>query len=457
MSEILSIKFSVFDLFKIGPGPSSSHTIGPMRAALDFRRRIEELQAEKQKLARKISVTLYGSLSATGQGHGTDRAVLAGLLGWDVERCDPLAFQELLENSEQHYRISVGQASVDFSGEDIVHGPVDSDYLFSNTMLMSLCFDDGAPLEMEYYSVGGGFIQWNGWNEAQRPDPPYPFSSMNELKVQAREHALDIPALMIENERVLTGASVKKINTDLDYRIQVMISAVKRGLLAEGTLPGWIGLHRKARIVLDKANQEKKAPDRFLSFLNAYALAASEENAAGHIVVTAPTSGSSGLIPGIVALLKNQLRVPAEKLREGLLTAAAIGLIVKQNASISGAEAGCMGEIGTAAAMGAAMMAQVYGKEIDVIEAAAEIALEHHLGMTCDPVGGFVQIPCIERNAVGAVKAYNAYLLASSGVVEFQRISLDGVIAAARDTGRDMSRKYKETSLGGLAANIPEC
>jgi L-serine dehydratase len=280
---------------------------------------------------------------------------------------------------------------------------------------------------------------------------------MNELKRLLVDENVSLHRLMLENEKALTGATEEEIYDRLGAINDTMCAAVDRGLNSSGQLPGSINLTRKAPIVYNRAKSMPNSPDSFLILLNSYALAASEENAAGNIVVTAPTSGASGVLPGVIYMLRHQFHFRGKRILDAMLAATAIGFLVKHNASISGAEAGCMGEVGTASGMAAALISYGSGYGIDVLEAAAEIALEHHLGMTCDPVGGYVQIPCIERNAVGAVKAYNAYLLASSGDPLNQKVTLDQVIKTMRETGRDMSKKYKETSQGGLALNMTEC
>lgn len=450
------IRTSVFDLFKIGPGPSSSHTIGPMKAARDFLHRIRALSEEHHSAHNQIKVHLYGSLSATGKGHGTDRAVLAGLLDWIPEATDPISFATLW-NKDAKYQVKVSDSTkLAFNESDIIFDEVVTDFKYSNTLMMRY-LHLGGELSMKYYSVGGGFIEWEGWEPPKMQEPPYPYSSFAELLEQLNTSDLSLYQLLIENEKVISQMTEKEINSKLDHIVNTMINAVNRGLATLGTLPGGIQLKRKSHKVLEKARTLSSNQDKFLRLLNAYCLAASEENAAGNIVVTAPTSGASGVIPGILYLMRHHYKTKKEKLREGMMVASAIGFLVKHNASISGAEAGCMGEIGTASGMGAALIAYLKNEDIRTIEIAAEIAIEHHLGMTCDPVGGYVQIPCIERNAVGGVKAYNAYLLASSGVNDTQIISLDRVIQVVRETGRDMSKKYKETSQGGLALSMTEC
>ena len=460
------IATSVFDLFKVGPGPSSSHTIGPMKAAFDFQQRVGQLPEFDQQRADALHVYLYGSLSATGKGHGTDRAIVAGLLGWQPETTDPVALTNLLRDPAERYPVSVGCHTI-FLGPQHIHferkrydrnaGPLP----YANTMVLRLVAGADTLAEEEYYSIGGGFILRKGEPDV---DPsalsvPYPYNTMTELKAQLVQHKLTLDALLMANEMALTGRSRAEINARLDDLLAFMHRAVRRGLRNKGVLPGSIKLIRKAPMLYQQAKTLANSSDSFLLFLNAYCLAASEENAAGGIVVTAPTSGASGVIPGLTFLAKHHFHYSPATLRSGLWAAAVIGFLVKHNASISGAEMGCMGEIGTASAMGAAFLtrcAQPAGA-IGTIEAAAEIGIEHHLGMTCDPIGGYVQIPCIERNAMGAAKAYNAYLLATAGSASYQKISLDAVIKVMKATGRDMSKRYKETSQAGLALSATEC
>jgi L-serine dehydratase len=455
------ITTSVFDLFKVGPGPSSSHTIGPMKAAFDFRQRLADLSTDLQQQADAIHVHLYGSLSATGKGHGTDRAVVAGLLGWQPETTDPDKLLDLLRDPAQVYTIPVGNRTINIGPQQIHFERVRYDSPYHNTMVLRLANGDDTLFSEEYYSVGGGFIIRKGEPEIVPGSlsVPYPYGTMTELKAQLIAHKISLDELMLANEAALTSRNRAEINQRLDQILDFMHKAVRRGLRHKGILPGSIKLSRKAPILFQQAKGMSQSSDSFLIFLNAYCLAASEENAAGGIVVTAPTSGASGVIPGLTYLAKHHFHYDKATLRSGMLAAASIGFLVKHNASISGAEMGCMGEIGTASAMGAAFLtrcAQPNGT-IGAIEAAAEIGIEHHLGMTCDPIGGYVQIPCIERNAMGAVKAYNAFLLATSGAASFQKISLDSVIKVMKATGRDMSTKYKETSEAGLALSATEC
>lgn len=452
------ITTSVFDLFKIGPGPSSSHTIGPMKAGYDFLERINRLDIP-HGADLSIEIHLYGSLSATGKGHGTDRAVIGGILGWLPETVNPEAFTELLKNKEDVYLVKVGNREVKVNAESVVFQRVRYDSPHPNTVIFKLLADGTVFHEEEYYSVGGGFIIRKGETKSAEAaaQPKYPYSTMKELKEHLLTNTISLTELMLANEEVLTGLNRKQIYKKIDDILDTMHKSVKRGLKQKGVLPGTIKLRRKAPVLYEQAKNSASTSDSFMVFLNAYCMAASEENAAGNMVVTAPTSGASGVIPGVTYLLKHHYHYNKQRIREGMLAAAAVGFLIKHNASISGAEMGCMGEIGSASAMAAAMLALCANKSINTIEVAAEIAIEHHLGMTCDPIGGYVQIPCIERNAMGAIKAYNAYLIASSGNPGDQKITLDSVIKVMRATGKDMSKKYKETSEAGLALSATEC
>jgi L-serine dehydratase len=458
IKNIQPVTTSLFDLFKVGPGPSSSHTIGPMKAAYDFLQRIGRLPEPILATSTGIEAVLYGSLAATGAGHGTDRAIAAGLLGKLPEECEPAWFSRLMLPGSA-YQIRIGGHTVPFAPEHVRFERGRFQFHHPNTLQLRMMNGTSVLMEEEYYSVGGGFIHRKGETTEDLPArvPKYPYSSMSGLKQLLIDEQISLAELILRNEESVSGMDRTHIYHKIDAILRFMHEAVKRGLQAEGELPGTIKLNRKASSLYKKAQEMARAQDSFLIFLNAYCEAASEENAAGNIVVTAPTSGASGVIPGLTYLMKTQFHYDDQKLRDGLLAAAAIGFLVKHNASISGAEMGCMGEIGTASAMGASMLAYCAGCDINTVEAAAEIAIEHHLGMTCDPIGGYVQIPCIERNAMGAVKAYNAFLLASSGNHAFQKISLDSVIKVMKATGDDMSKKYKETSEAGLALSSTEC
>lgn len=451
------ITTSLFELFKVGPGPSSSHTIGPMKAACLFMESVREQNAELLSKADTIEVRLFGSLSATGMGHGTRRAVISGLLGNHPETCLPDVLDGLDHDPDQTYQLNLGIKNLTFAGNEVIFDAVQHDYPYSNTMIFRLLGNGNSLFEREYYSVGGGFIRWKGWEEPERGEPEFKYSNMAELKKHLISSGLRLHELILRNEMAITGLEETEINEKLDNIIMVMERSVEKGIRTEGMLPGPIGLHRKAKTLYDKAKKAHFQGPGFLKGLNAYAMGASEENASGHCIVTAPTAGAAGVIPGLLFMLKRHMSASPEEIREGLMAAAAIGFLAKNNASISGAEVGCQGEVGVASSMGAAMMAYARGYRFQITENAAEIALEHHLGLTCDPVGGYVQIPCIERNAMGAVKAYNAYLIASSVDAAYHMVDLDKVIRAMAETGRDMSQNYKETSQGGLAISVTEC
>ena len=447
------IKTSIFDIFKSGPGPSSSHTIGPMVASHKFLNDIIKLKENKTLISPKITISLYGSLSSTGKGHGTHRAVLGGLLGWEPSSCDCTKLKELMKDKKEIYSVQ----NIDISSSDIIFAGDGDSLEFQNTLIYTLVSNGKIVLEKEYYSIGGGFITCKGKKEPIPPKHPYNYHNMNQLKKLLRKNNISLMTLMLENEQAITGLSVEEINQKLDYIIKTMYTAVKNGLQHDGVLPGPIGLLRKAKTLFHNSQNCKHESERSLARLNAYAIAVSEENAAGEKVVTAPTSGSAGVIPGVIYLLHKHLKLSKEKIREGLIAAALIAFIAKHNASIAGAEVGCQGEIGVASAMAAALITHARGFNIKTIENAAEIALEHHLGMTCDPIDGYVQVPCIERNAVGAVTAFNAFILASVGDPARQKITFDEVIEAMLETGEDMSKNYKETARGGLAICCVSC
>ena len=300
-------------------------------------------------------------------------------------------------------------------------------------------------------------MQWKGWQEPETGMPAHPYSCMDELRAIARNEGLNIHEILLDNETAITGAHRKDVIHRLNMLLDAMEESVRRGLDAGGVLPGPLGVQRKARLLWETAGKRLSSPERFLTALNACAFAAAEENADGGVVVTAPTCGSAGVLPALLYAMRHEMFIGDRAIREGFLSAAAIGFIARHNASIAGAEVGCQGEIGVASAMGAAMLTDALGYSSHIVENAAEVALEHHLGMTCDPVGGYVQIPCIERCAMGAVKAFNASLISRGTDSGAHRVSLDAAIAAMAETGREMSRKFKETSLGGLAVSMVEC
>ena len=449
----------VDEFYKVGPGPSSSHTIGPMRITYDFYQRCTKLPADQLAKATGLKVHLYGSLSATGKGHVTERAALAGLIGKEPATVDPVFLEQMMANPTQTYPVKLGDKTFNLSLADIIYDSPKGEFPHPNTMTCKLMGGSKPVYELEYYSVGGGFIEWKGYTPPKKGQPKYPYATMKELRRHAEQNKLSIAQLMMANEVAISGKTEAEINAFLDKIGNAMLATVKSGLsVKDDVLPGPIKLHTKAATVWERAQDDKYESDRAIALVSACALAASEENARGHLVITAPTGGSAGVMPAIVyALVESKRKLPMEKVREGLLAGAAIGYLCKHNATLSGAEGGCQSEIGVASAMSAAFIAQVMDSPPVVIENAAESALEHHLGMTCDPVAGYVQVPCIERCAFGAVKAWIAYMIATNEIASRHRVDLDTTIKTLADTGRDMSTKYKETSEAGLAANLVLC
>ena len=447
------------EFYKVGPGPSSSHTIGPMRITYDFYQRCTKLPADQLARATGLKVHLFGSLSATGKGHGTEHAALAGLLGKEPGTVDPLFLDEMKAKPEQTYPVKLGDKTFDLSLADIIYDVTKGDFPHPNTMTCKLMGRDKPIYVQEYYSVGGGFIEWKGYQPPKKGQPKYLYSTMKELRQHAEKNNLSIAQVIMANEVAVSGKTEKQINAFLDKIANAMLATVKSGLsVKEGVLPGPIKLHSKAATVWERAQDEKYESDRAIAMVAACALAASEENARGHLVITAPTSGSAGVMPAIVyALVNSKRQVPMEKIREGLLAGLAVGYLCKHNATLAAAEGGCQSEIGVASAMAAALIAQVMGSNPQTLENAAESALEHHLGMTCDPVAGYVQVPCIERCAFGAVKAWTAFMIATNEIESRHRVDLDSTIKTLADTGRDMNAKYKETSEAGLAQNLTIC
>lgn len=447
------------EFYKVGPGPSSSHTIGPMRITYDFFQRCSKLPAEKLAEATGLKVHLYGSLSATGKGHGTERASLAGLIGKEPATVDPLFLDEMIAKPQQTYPLKLGDKTFNLSIADIIYDTPKGQFPHPNTMTCKLMAGDKPVYELEYYSPGGGFYEWKGYTPPKKGQPTYPYASMKELRQHAEKNNLSIAQVIMANELAVSGKTEEQINAFLDKIGSAMLATVKAGLaVKEGVLPGPIKLHSKAATVWARAQDEQYESDRAIALVSACALAASEENARGHLVITAPTGGSAGVMPAIVyALVESKRKLSKEKIRQGLLAGAAIGYLCKHNATLSGAEGGCQSEIGVASSMSAAFIAQVMDSSPQVIENAAESALEHHLGMTCDPVAGYVQVPCIERCAFGAVKAWIAFMIATNEIESRHRVDLDTTIKTLAETGRDMSNKYKETSEGGLALNLTLC
>ncbi len=447
------------EFYKVGPGPSSSHTIGPMRITYDFYQRCTKLPPETLARATALKVHLFGSLSATGLGHGTERASLAGIVGKEPATVDPLFLDDLRDRPDQVFPVKLGDKSFDVSLKDIIYDAPKGDFPHPNTMTCKLMGGDAVLLEQEYYSVGGGFIEWKGYQPPKKGAPKYPYSTMKELLAHAEANKLSVAQVAMANEVAVSGKSEAEINAFLDKISGAMVAIVKSGLaMPVGTLPGPIKLKTKAGEVYKRAMDDKYERQRGIGVVSAYALAGSEENARGHLVVTAPTGGSAGVIPAIVfALGEGGRKLPQQKIREGLLAGAVIGYLGKHNATLSGAEGGCQAEIGVASAMGAALVAQAHDEPPQVVANAAESSLQHHLGMTCDPVAGFVQVPCIERCAFGAVKAWTGYMIASNEIAADRRVDFDTTVNAMALTAKEMNSKYKETSEGGLAVSVVLC
>ena len=457
---------SVFDLFKIGIGPSSSHTVGPMRAARQFAVRLRDAQLLDQ--VARISVTLYGSLGATGKGHGSDKAILLGLSGHEPDTVDVDAIAGIVDRIRGTHALSVlGTHTLPFEERrDLTFNHKDTLPLHSNGMLFAAFAADGSGLTTgTFYSVGGGFVVENPGSGTEKrivPDVtvlPFPFHTGDDLLALCEKEKTSIATIMRRNER--TWRSDAQIDEGLLRIWHVMQACVKRGCETTGVLPGGYKVKRRAPGLHAQLIAPQVAglsdPLIALDWVNLWALAVNEENAAGGRVVTAPTNGAAGIVPALMHYYARFVHGANDAgIVDFLLTAAAIGFLYKENASISGAEVGCQGEVGVACSMAAAALTAVSGGSVRQVENAAEIAMEHHLGLTCDPVGGLVQIPCIERNAIGAAKAINVARMALRGDGTHY-VSLDKVIKTMRETGADMKTKYKETSRGGLAVNIVEC
>jgi len=448
---------SVFDIFKIGIGPSSSHTVGPMKSAQAF---VTNLEACASEVAR-IQVSLHGSLAWTGKGHGTDSAVLLGLSGLLPETIEPDTVSALLASIHAECAIAVpavGRMSFD-PRTDLVFDYETELPRHTNGMQFIAFAEDGSELLSEkYYSLGGGFIARNEEAEpmAQEGEPPHPYATSQALLATATAENLSIAELVLRNE--MQWRSHDEVCQRLDDVWMAMRDCVERGLRTDGVLPGKMSVLRRAA-KLHRSLSKRGEPSAFdaMEWVNTFAIAVNEENAAGGRIVTSPTNGAAGIIPAVLMFYDRFVPGSDEQgIRTFLLTAGAIGILYKINASISGAEMGCQGEVGVACSMAAGGLAAVLGGSNDHIEEAAEIGMEHNLGLTCDPIGGLVQIPCIERNAMGAVKAINAAKLAMHGDGT-HKVTLDQVIETMRQTGTDMASQYKETSKGGLAVNVPEC
>jgi L-serine dehydratase len=449
----------VDEFYKVGPGPSSSHTIGPMRITYDFYKRCAALPAAEQSQATALKVNLFGSLSATGKGHGTERAALAGLIGKEPATIDPAFLDGLAADPSQVFEVKLGSKTIKVSLADIIYDATKGDFPHANTMTCRLMAGDKPLLEQEYYSVGGGFIEWKGYTPPKKNPPKYPYSTMAELVAHANKNNMSLGQIAMANETSISGRSEADINAFLDKILGAMRLTVKAGLDAPtSTLPGPIKLKTKAHDVYTNAQKQEGEARRAIGIVSAYALAGSEENARGHLVITAPTGGSAGVMPAVIQSLgEGGVKLPDEKLREALLAAAVVGYLCKHHATLAAAEGGCQAEIGVASAMGAAAIAQAYGEPPQVAANAAEAALEHHLGMTCDPVAGYVQVPCIERCAFGAVKSWTGYLIAKNEIPINHRVDFDSTVQALAITAKDMNSKYKETSEGGLAVSLTLC
>jgi len=461
---------SLFDLYKIGIGPSSSHTMGPMRAAHRF---ASELQSGGLlRITERVRADLYGSLALTGKGHGTDRAVLLGLSGEEASGIDPATIEPKLEKIRS-------AASLSLLGAKHIAFHEAADLLFHREIMFPpnavtqhpngvkfTAFDEQGEMlrERVYFSIGGGFIVADGEAapsiQASAPSLPLPFTSAAELLATAASHDLTIAELMLANESAHRDPI--EVRSEILRIWQVMQDCIYRGIASEGILPGGLNVRRRAKRLarrLVERTEAGKASDPLapLDWVTVYAMAVNEENAAGGRVVTAPTNGAAGVIPAVALYYRNFIEgADQEGLLRYFLTSAAIGILYKENASISGAEVGCQGEVGVACSMAAGGLVAAMGGTNDEVEHAAEIGMEHNLGMTCDPIGGLVQIPCIERNAMGAVKAVHACRMAMNET-EGHKISLDQIIRTMYLTGLDMQSRYKETSLAGLALNVIEC
>ncbi len=446
---------SVTDLFTIGIGPSSSHTVGPMRAAHHFAGRVLA-----RGVPQRVVCRLYGSLALTGKGHATDMAILVGLSGWLPDQIDPEAITPLVDEIRATHSLKLArQAHINFSAT--------TDLLFmmgeflpehSNGMQFEAYYADGPMETATYFSVGGGAITGDGVTaKSDNIAVPLPYASGEELLTICEREGLSIAGVMWRNEAAFRSDS--ETREFVDAVRAAMMKSIERGLLHDGILPGGLNVRRRAKAMRDnlQARGPRIDPSQIFEWVSLYALSVNEENAAGGRVVTAPTNGAAGVLPAVIKYYETFVpNATVEGTRTLLMTATAIGFLYKTNASISAAEMGCQGEVGVACSMAAAGLCAALGGTPGQIENAAEIGMEHNLGLTCDPIGGLVQVPCIERNTMGAIKAINATYLALNGDGH-HIVSLDAVIETMRQTGEDMRVKYKETSLGGLAVNVVEC
>jgi L-serine dehydratase len=455
---------SVFDMFSIGIGPSSSHTVGPMRAAKAFCGELSEQGLFDN--TDEVKVELFGSLGQTGKGHGTGKAVILGLLGYVPESIDSSLVDGLLEQVRSSQQLNLDASKfIKFPSQNaIIFHRRKSLSQHPNGMTLHAMKNSNVLTSQTYFSIGGGFIIREQdfadrkiaalIHEAQ--PVPFDFSSAKQLIELSKEHGMRISSIMLKNEQVFQPK--EQVIEKLWHIWQVMYKSVQTGIQSEGILPGGLKVTRRAPGLHNRLQNEKNAdPMVAMDWVNLFALAVNEENAGGGTVVTAPTNGAAGIIPAVLCYYDKFVKpVDQDTVSRYLLTAAAIGILYKKNASISGAEVGCQGEVGVACSMAAGALTEIVGGSVDAVENAAEIGMEHNLGLTCDPVGGLVQVPCIERNAMGAIKAINASRLALRGTGQ-HKVSLDKVIKTMWETGNDMKSKYKETARGGLAVNIIEC
>jgi L-serine dehydratase len=456
------MNISVFDIFKIGIGPSSSHTVGPMKAAVEFLQRVKTAGLLSQ--ITHLAVDLYGSLALTGKGHGTDKAIIMGLLGEWPHTVDPDVVDPTLAGLRiEQALLLLGEHRVTFHPEtDLRFHPTEVLPKHTNGLRITVYAADQTILDSEvYYSVGGGFIVTEAGFDNEplaAKTAPYTFTTAEELLLHCRQQQLTIAELMLANEK--TWRTEQEIRQGLLDIAAVMQGCISKGCQTEGILPGGLKVQRRAASLYKKLIAQGKPNNQHpevMNWINMYAMAVNEENAAGGRIVTAPTNGAAGIIPAVLQYYRDFCANPTDDgIINFLLTAAAIAILYKLRASISGAEVGCQGEVGVACSMAAGALAAALGGSLEQVENAAEIGMEHSLGLPCDPPLGLVQIPCIERNAMGAVKAINATYLALAGDGQ-HKISLDAVINTMRQIGADMKTIYKETSLGGLAVNVPEC
>ncbi|WP_411556291.1 L-serine ammonia-lyase [Pantoea agglomerans] len=449
---------SVFDMFKVGIGPSSSHTVGPMKAGKQF----VDLLCEQEKLQEvtRIAVDVYGSLSLTGKGHHTDIAIIMGLAGESPDTVDIDAIPAFIKDVEQRERLLLakGAQEVDFPREGGMVFRSENLSLHENGLRLLAFAGDLLILSKTYYSVGGGFIvdeEHFGQSALDEVSVPWPFHSAKDLLAHCRETGLSLSGLVMKNELALHSRD--EIHAYFTNIWQTMQACIDRGLNTEGVLPGPLRVPRRAaslRRLLTSSDKHSSDPMIVIDWINMYALAVNEENAAGGRVVTAPTNGACGIVPAVLAYYDHFIEpVTPDIFLRYFLASGAIGVLYKMNASISGAEVGCQGEVGVACSMAAAGLAELLGGSPEQVCVAAEIGMEHNLGLTCDPVAGQVQVPCIERNAIASVKAINAARMALRRTSE-PRVSLDKVIETMYETGKDMNAKYRETSRGGLAIKV---